>query len=93
MLKPRYKNDATILAHEFVHVAQHDRLGREAFLRRYLVELVMMGYARAPLELEASERQNAIESISIIRSATALRVALTNLGCTNDVGPNTVFAR
>ncbi len=61
MLKPKYANDSTILAHEFVHVGQHDRLGRKAFLRRYMVELEMLGYARAPLELEAYQRQDAIE--------------------------------
>lgn len=57
MLKPQYAENATIIAHELVHVAQHDRLGRAVFLRRYLVEMEMMGYARAPLELEAYERQ------------------------------------
>jgi len=61
MLKPRYRDSSTILAHELIHVTQHDRLGRAAFLRRYLVELEMMGYARAPLELEAYSRQNAAE--------------------------------
>lgn len=58
MLKPNLADNPTVIAHELVHVAQHDRLGREAFLRRYLVELEMMGYARSPLELEAYARQS-----------------------------------
>lgn len=59
MLKPKLADNPTVIAHELVHVAQHDRLGREAFLRRYLTELEMMGYARSPLELEAYARQSA----------------------------------
>ena len=59
MLKPNLADNPTVIAHELVHVAQHDRLGREAFLRRYLAELEMMGYARSPLELEAYARQSA----------------------------------
>ena len=59
MLKPKLADNPTVIAHELVHVAQHDRLGREAFLRRYLAELEMMGYARSPLELEAYARQSA----------------------------------
>lgn len=57
MLKPGLAGDRTVLAHELVHVGQHDRMGREAFLRRYLFELEMLGYARAPLELEAYAKQ------------------------------------
>jgi len=59
MLKPRLADNPTVIAHELVHVAQHDRLGRESFLRRYLTELEMMGYARSPLELEVYARQSA----------------------------------
>lgn len=58
MLKPRFAGNPTILAHELVHVSQHDRLGRKAFVRRYLVEMEMMGHARAPLELEAYRKQH-----------------------------------
>lgn len=57
LLKPRHAENATIVRHELVHVGQHDRLGREAFLRRYLTEMEMMGYSRSPLELEAYARQ------------------------------------
>ena len=57
MLKPRYADNPTVISHELVHVSQHDRLGRTAFVRRYLVEMEMMGYARSPLELEAYQKQ------------------------------------
>lgn len=43
-----------ILAHECCHVAQTERLGSiDAFIRKYISELVEYGYAFAPLELEA----------------------------------------
>lgn len=49
MLKPRYAKSSMIIAHEPVHVSQHDRLGRAAFLRRYITEMEMLGYFRSPL--------------------------------------------
>jgi hypothetical protein len=58
MVKPRYAQDRSVLTHEFVHVAQRERLGADTFLRRYLTELEIVGYARAPLELEAYEKQS-----------------------------------
>jgi hypothetical protein len=61
MLKPRVAQNKTVLAHELVHVAQHDRLGRAAFLRRYLVEMELLGYARSPLELEAYAKQGLVQ--------------------------------
>jgi hypothetical protein len=61
MLKPRVAQDKTVLAHELVHVGQHDRLGRAAFLRRYLVEMEVLGYARSPLELEAYAKQGLVQ--------------------------------
>ena len=57
MLKPRYADNLTVISHELVHVSQYDRLGRAAFVRRYLVEMEIMGYARSPLELEAYQKQ------------------------------------
>ena len=60
MLKPHLAADKPVLAHELVLVGQHDRMGRAAFLRRYLIELEMMGYARAPLELEAYDKQGRV---------------------------------
>ncbi|MBT2335261.1 hypothetical protein J7E49_15250 [Variovorax paradoxus] len=59
LLKPRVAQSPAVLRHELVHLAQQDRMGRTAFLRRYLIELEMMGYARSPLELEAYARQGA----------------------------------
>ena len=59
LLKAWASGEPTVLRHELVHVAQMDRLGREGFLRRYLLELEMLGYARSPLELEAYARQAA----------------------------------
>lgn len=58
MLKPRYANNPVVVSHELVHVSQHDRMGREAFLLRYLLEMEIVGYARSPLELEAYDRQD-----------------------------------
>ena len=57
LLKPWVVAHKEVLNHELVHVAQMDRMGQEAFLRRYLIELEMMGYARSPLELEAYSKQ------------------------------------
>lgn len=43
-----------LLAHELVHVAQRERMGAAAFVRRYLLELKVFGYEYAPLENEAN---------------------------------------
>ena len=46
------------LRHELVHVAQYQRLGGiEPFMRRYLTECLVHGYADAPLEVEAREKE------------------------------------
>jgi pimeloyl-ACP methyl ester carboxylesterase len=43
-----------LIRHELVHVAQFERLGGIApFLKRYFFECLTVGYANAPLELEA----------------------------------------
>lgn len=57
LLKPRYADGDMVISHELVHVGQFDRYGWEAMARRYLTEIEMLGYARAPLELEAYARQ------------------------------------
>jgi hypothetical protein len=45
-----------LVAHELVHAAQYERLGGILpFLRQYLVECLTIGYANAPMELEAAE--------------------------------------
>ena len=45
-----------LIAHELIHVQQYEKLGIEKFMSRYLIELAMMGYRNAPLEVEAYER-------------------------------------
>lgn len=55
MLKAKYAKKRWILAHELTHVAQQERMGRAAFIRRFIAEQELMGYRRAPLELEANE--------------------------------------
>jgi hypothetical protein len=55
LIKPQYEKQSWLLAHELVHVAQRERLGTDMFIRRYLLELRVFGYARAPLELEANK--------------------------------------
>jgi hypothetical protein len=46
--------DPLLVVHELAHVAQYERLGGILpFLRKYLFECLTMGYAAAPLELEA----------------------------------------
>jgi len=57
MLKPRVAENHSVISHEIVHIGQQDKMGRVAFLRRYLIEMEMMGHARSPLELDAYARQ------------------------------------
>ena len=46
--------DRSLIVHELVHAAQYERLGGILpFLRKYLFECLTIGYAQAPLELEA----------------------------------------
>jgi len=47
------QTDTSLLAHELKHVEQYERLGREEFLRRYIVECLSFGYHNSPLEREA----------------------------------------
>jgi hypothetical protein len=50
-----------LLTHEFVHVAQYERLGREGFLQQYIQQIAAHGYPDAPFEqeVEAKSRSNA----------------------------------
>jgi hypothetical protein len=57
LLKSESTNGIEALAHEFVHVAQAERMGRSVFVRRWMVEMKMVGARRAPLEVVAIERQ------------------------------------
>ena len=61
ILKPRYKDDSVVLTHELVHVAQKDRMGREGLLKRYILELEVLGYSRSDIEHEAYEKQREIK--------------------------------
>ena len=49
-------NNLRLLAHEFVHVAQYERLGREGFLEEYIQQIAAHGYLNAPFELEAEAK-------------------------------------
>ena len=49
-------NNLRLLAHEFVHVAQYERLGREAFLQEYIQQIAARGYLNAPFEQEAEAK-------------------------------------
>jgi hypothetical protein len=49
-------NNLRLLAHEFVHVAQYERLGREGFLQQYIQQIAAHGYLDAPFELEAEAK-------------------------------------
>jgi len=53
--------DRNVLAHEFAHVAQYERLGGiQGFLERYLSQCAAHGYQNAPLELEALDASKRI---------------------------------
>ena len=45
-----------LLAHEFVHVAQYERLGKVRFLQEYIQQIAAHGYLNAPFELEAEAK-------------------------------------
>jgi hypothetical protein len=55
MLKEKYAKERWLLAHELAHVSQQEQMGREAFVRRFIAERELMGYRRAPLELQANQ--------------------------------------
>jgi hypothetical protein len=57
-IKPQYANAHWLLAHELTHVGQFERLGANEFVREYLTELLMFGYARAPLERAAASNEH-----------------------------------
>jgi hypothetical protein len=57
LVKPQRAKDPTVIAHELVHVAQQDRLGKAQFVRQILSELATVGYEKSPLEIEAFAKQ------------------------------------
>jgi hypothetical protein len=48
-------HDRELLVHEFVHVAQYEKLGIEGFLMQYVLQIFKNGYDNAPMEREARE--------------------------------------
>lgn len=60
LLKPGLADPGWVIAHELVHVGQYERMGGiRGFLQSYLVQLLVVGYERAPLEVEARTRRPA----------------------------------
>jgi hypothetical protein len=73
LLGIRNAGNPRVLAHELAHVAQYERLGLHAFALRYLTELLSVGYAHAPLELEAdAAMRHVLESLQY-QTSTGLR--------------------
>jgi hypothetical protein len=56
-IRPACWHDKGLWAHEFVHLAQIDRMGPIWFSIRYLYELARYGYRDMPMEIEAREAQ------------------------------------
>jgi hypothetical protein len=53
-LRRGHETEARLLRHEFRHVRQCEQFGSlAAFLTEYLQQIVRVGYAQAPLELDA----------------------------------------
>ena len=53
--------DRALIAHELVHTAQYERLGGIVpFLQTYISQCATVGYANAPLELEAAAKAERI---------------------------------
>ena len=61
-----------LLAHEFVHVAQYERLGRVGFLQEYIQQIAAHGYLNAPFELDAEAR--ASNACHAVRTRTVLQL-------------------
>lgn len=56
LIREDCSSDLALFFHEFVHVAQYERLGGfEGFLPQYLEQCATVGYQNAPLEREAVE--------------------------------------
>lgn len=60
-LKPKYQHKRWILAHELMHVVQQERMGRKAFIRRYIVENEIMGSRHRPMPLEMEANNHAFK--------------------------------
>jgi hypothetical protein len=57
-LRTQFAHSRKLMAHELTHVAQYERLGKQGVLHDYFVGVLMFGYERTPIEVEAraSER-------------------------------------
>jgi hypothetical protein len=53
----KYAGKRWLLAHELTHVSQFERFGVERFAHDYLVQMLVVGYARAPLERAAAANE------------------------------------
>ncbi len=59
--KEKYAHDKSLIAHELVHTHQFERLGGLwYFLKLYLQETLILGYANSPLEIEANSTADII---------------------------------
>ena len=60
-IKEKYAKEKSLLAHELVHTQQFERLGGLwHFLKIYLKETMILGYANSPLEIEANDTAETI---------------------------------
>lgn len=57
-IAPRFAGQRWLLAHELTHVAQFERLGIDGFVHEYLLERLLFGYLRAPLERAAVNNEH-----------------------------------
>ena len=61
-----------LLAHEFVHVAQYERLGTQGFLQEYIQQIATHGYLNAPFELDAEAKaSNACQVVRLAKCKPA----------------------
>ncbi|MBL1176853.1 hypothetical protein [Pantanalinema sp. GBBB05] len=60
-IRSPYRNSRSVLVHELVHTAQHERFENlGAFVKEYLSEVLEFGYRYAPLEEEARLIESAL---------------------------------
>ena len=51
-----FSDDRCVIVHELVHTSQYEKLGGFLpFIRKYLLQLINIGYPEAPMEQEAVE--------------------------------------
>jgi hypothetical protein len=57
-IAPKYASARWLLAHELTHVGQFETMGVDRFAHDYLVQLLLVGYVRAPLEQAAHANEH-----------------------------------